>query len=261
MRKLLRKIGYIKVLFILTVTTIIVAEILAYIVIKLFSYPYDDSTPYVTFMVASLTTPLLSWTLLKLLFELDEMEEKTYFLATYDSMTMLLRREAFFQYAMRIHLLAKQYDTPYSIAIVDIDNFKSINDKYGHDAGDKVIIHFGQILLDLFQLDKPIGRIGGEEFALVLPVESRDMEKKMKAVHMKLQETSIPYDDNLITYTVSIGIFGNVSPEKITLDEALSYADKALYEAKRTGKNKSVIYHEKIAFNDIPGRPVNLRDR
>ena len=261
LRKLLRKIGYIKVMLILTIAAIIVAEILAYVVIKTFSFPYLPSTPIVTFGVTLLTTPFISWALLKLLFDLDEMEEKMYFLATYDSMSMLLRREAFFQCATRVHHAAQQYAQSYSIAIIDIDNFKSINDTYGHDGGDKIIAHFGQILLDLFSLDNPVGRIGGEEFALLFPIDTENMEKEMEAIHTILHEASIVYDGDLIGYTVSIGIFENSIPDKITLDEALSYADKALYEAKRTGKNKSVIYHEKIAFNDIPGRSVNLRDR
>jgi len=244
-----------------TIAAIVVAEILAYIVIKVFSFPYITSTPIVTFAVTLLTTPFISWTLLKLLFYLDEMEEKMNFLATYDSMTMLLRREAFFRRAMKVHHVARQYSTPYSIAIIDIDNFKYINDTYGHDGGDKIIVHLGQILLELFQLNNPIGRIGGDEFALLFPIEIEKMKKEMKVIHTILQETAVPHNEECIKYSISIGICENSIPEKITFDETLSYADKALYEAKRTGKNKSVIYYEGNSFNDIGRGSSNLRDR
>jgi len=259
MRKLLRKIGYVKVMLLLTFSAIVIAEILAYIVIKFFSFPYIPSTPIVTFAVTLLTTPFISWALLKLLFDLDKMEENMYLLATYDSMTMLLRREAFFHHATRVHQVTQQHTLSYSIAIIDIDNFKYINDTYGHAGGDKVIVHFGQTLLELFTLKNPIGRIGGEEFALLFPIDVENMEKEMEVVHTILQEASIAHDGDLIEYTVSIGIFENTIPDQITLDKALSYADKALYEAKCTGKKKSVTYYEKVAFNDIPCRSENLR--
>ena len=253
-------------MIIMTIAAIIVAEILAYVITKSFSVPYLPSTPGVTFGVALLTTPFISWALLKLLFELDEMEKKMYFLATYDSMSMLLRREAFFRDATRVHSVAKQHALPYSIAIIDIDNFKSINDTHGHNGGDRVIEHFGQILRDLFSIDNPIGRIGGEEFALLIPVDNEKMEKEMDRIHALLQETALEYNGNIIKYSVSIGIFGNLSPKKISLDDALSYADKALYSAKHTGKKKSVTCCEKdIAedetFDKILRYTSNLRNR
>ncbi|HFQ62273.1 MAG TPA: hypothetical protein ENK39_08260, partial [Epsilonproteobacteria bacterium] len=90
MRHLVRKLGYFQVMLLITLSAVISAEVLAYAIIKIFSFPYPlPSTPIVTFLVTAILAPFISWPLLELLFSLDKMEQKMNDLATYDSMTKL----------------------------------------------------------------------------------------------------------------------------------------------------------------------------
>ena len=248
LRYLVQKLGHIQVIILITMVAVIFAEVFAYIVTSTFNFPYlIHSTPIVTFLVTAILTPFISWHLLELLFSIDEMEQKMNHLATYDSMTKLLSRQAFFKRSLDLHTSFKQAHKSYTVAIIDIDNFKSINDTYGHANGDKVLIHFGTLISNILDSNYIIGRIGGEEFAVLSHINMQTMEKEMEKLHHTLVKSKIPYQDKYIKYTLSIGVFENKTPEVISFDEALSQADSALYQAKITGKNQSILFSKKIS--------------
>ncbi len=248
MRHLVRKLGHFQLMLLITLSAVISAEVLAYIVIKIFSFPYlIPATPVVTFLVTVISAPFISWPILELLFSLDKMEQKMNDLATYDSMTKLLSRQAFFKRSLALHDSFKNPLKPYSVAIIDIDNFKSINDTYGHADGDKVLIHFGALISSTLDSNYIIGRIGGEEFAVLSHINIQTMEKEMEKLHHALVKSKIPYQDKYIEYTLSIGIFENKTPDVLSFDEALSQADSALYQAKITGKNQSILFSKKTS--------------
>lgn len=262
MRDYVRKLGYVQIMLFITLLAIISAEILAFVVIKIFSFPYIPSTPIVTFLVTALVTPFISWHLLDLLFKIDKMEQIMNDLATYDSMTKLLSRQAFFKRSIDLHDMCAKSQKSYTIAIIDIDNFKSINDTYGHAYGDKVLIEFGNVITKAIDLNYVIGRIGGEEFALLFNIDKDTMKQNMDKVHQHILDSKIPYkEESNITYTVSVGIFENETPNTLTFNEALSNADHALYDAKTTGKNKSVIFSKALQNNNIPRKASNIRSR
>ena len=130
----------------------------------------------------------------------------------------------------------------YTVCIIDVDDFKTINDTYGHACGDKVLMEFGTIFHKVFRAPEVVGRIGGEEFAWVLGIEETEAIRMMQDLHAAVMASVTYCPGKSIGYTVSIGIFENKTPSTLSLDEALSCADHALYRAKVSGKNRSVVY-------------------
>lgn len=135
---------------------------------------------------------------------------------------------------------AQRYKRPLSIGMADLDFFKSLNDTYGHDAGDSVLRAFAAMLLDTFRQSDLVCRYGGEEFAFLFP-ESSLAEARILAERFRTRwseyDIYLP-DGSLVRVTVSIGLADAGSG---TIDEALKAADEALYEAKRQGRNRTVV--------------------
>ena len=135
----------------------------------------------------------------------------------------------------------------YSIAMLDLDKFKVINDTYGHKAGDYVLSHVSTIFKKSIRDSDILIRYGGEEFLLL--INNRDSEKlKMticERIRANVAKENFSYDGDDIKVTLSIGIHKHPSLEK-NLQEAIKIADKMLYEAKRSGRNRVVVYDEKL---------------
>lgn len=133
---------------------------------------------------------------------------------------------------------AQQNDQDFSVAIIDIDNFRSINDRYGHKVGDRLLCSLTHFLRKHVDKDANIGRYGGEEFLISMPKTSGD--KAFKHIDMLRQAFS---ENSQVTHagvnnTFSAGVAA--FPTYDSVSELLYYADQALYEAQRTGKNKAL---------------------
>ena len=126
--------------------------------------------------------------------------------------------------------------------MMDIDWFKKINDQYGHRVGDVALQHFVQVAKDKIRAEDIIGRLGGEEFAVLLPNTGIDMARSLaERLRQAIEDTFIEHDNVTINFTVSVGVaaFDNENITPITL---ISYADRALYRAKESGRNRVVLY-------------------
>ena len=128
--------------------------------------------------------------------------------------------------------LHDRYKNPFSVVIVDIDHFKSINDIYGHQIGDKVLIEFATILKNNSRSTDIAGRWGGEEFLIILPNTNQD-EACAVAEKMRFQIAQYSFD----TVGPKTASFG-VSQFSLNIHETISRADEALYQAKNEGRNK-----------------------
>ena len=168
------------------------------------------------------------------------MEQELRKLATTDHLTNIANRRAWFERAEQEFLRFQRYGHPCSILCLDLDHFKQVNDQYGHQVGDEILIDFTnrsqQCIRDLDYM----GRLGGEEFAVLLPETDVDQAEKVSA---KIQETiRKAYETKQgisLLYTVSIGIT-QFCKDDATFDQALSRADRALYAAKNAGRNRFV---------------------
>ena len=122
---------------------------------------------------------------------------------------------------------------------LDLDFFKGINDKFGHLRGDQALCHFTSIAKNSLRSLDTLGRMGGEEFAVLLPETSIDSAVKIaERIRTELESSPIVLDSALVTLTVSIGISAWQVDGTDTIEQLLSRADMALYQAKKAGRNQ-----------------------
>jgi diguanylate cyclase len=146
---------------------------------------------------------------------------------------------------MPILALAARHNTPVCFTILDIDEFKTINDKYGHTAGDYVLKELGEMLSKAFRHSDIIVRYGGDEFLIVLfDTNPQHCEEMMESFRKKIEKRIFRYQKKQMKITVSIGAYcenllGNIQLKK--LSEYIHMADIAMYDAKESGRNAVVI--------------------
>jgi diguanylate cyclase (GGDEF)-like protein len=158
-------------------------------------------------------------------------------LATIDWLTGLVNRRAFFERAESARTLAARLRTPIALMMLDIDHFKQLNDRFGHAGGDQALVVFADTARKVLRDHDIMGRLGGEEFALVLP--GTDLDGAMQAadrLRLEVTEARLDTSGTAYTMTVSIGVVLVDPNEELTA--ALARADRALYMAKSGGRNR-----------------------
>lgn len=161
-------------------------------------------------------------------------------MAATDALTGLTNRR---QFNARLHeevARARRHETPLSLALFDLDDFKRLNDFYGHQVGDRILRELGRLLRQNIRESDLPARYGGEEFALILP-ETREAEayELLERIRLLVAQTVFCLPENPLTITISVGI-AQLEPRQFTSFELVEMADKALYEAKKLGKNQVV---------------------
>lgn len=156
-------------------------------------------------------------------------------LALVDELTGLPNRRAFMSNAARVVGRARRSREPVVAAIFDVDHFKSINDNFGHDEGDRVLRRLAEIATGTFRQEDLIGRLGGEEFGIVLVGEEAGVRKRLEALRSAIAGAAILRERPV---TISIGYAVAAPGDPIALDALLKVADNALYKAKTGGRNR-----------------------
>lgn len=160
--------------------------------------------------------------------------------ASRDYLTNTLSRRAFIETATRQMALASRNGRPLSLLLLDIDHFKSINDRYGHAVGDEVLRDFALIMQNALRSVDSLGRLGGEEFGLLLygasPAEARTISERLRAL---VEANTIRIGNGQASYTMSGGL-AHWNPNE-SLQELTLRADTALYEAKAKGRNRIIL--------------------
>jgi diguanylate cyclase len=153
-----------------------------------------------------------------------------------DQLTRALNRRGLEDALKREVARAARSDTPLSVAMIDIDNFKHLNDTHGHQAGDKVLVHLVEIIQDTLRTNDLIGRYGGEEFLVLLPGSPLEAAcEVMQRLQTQLAQKPIVWENLELFVTFSVGV-ATLLPAEIA-SALIGRADKAMYEAKRKGKN------------------------
>ncbi len=165
-------------------------------------------------------------------------------LATTDPLTGLFNRRHFFRHAEVLFRQANLLSAPLSVVMVDLDHFKSINDRYGHGVGDEVLREAAARLRRVLRADDLIARYGGEEFALLLPrTPCAAALQVAERLRRALSDRPIPTSAGELSVTASFGV-ACLDETVDSLDTLLLHADQALYAAKGAGRNCCVVYRK-----------------
>ncbi len=172
--------------------------------------------------------------------KINFMYSHTKHLSVTDALTGLYNRRHFDNMIEREFLRAKRYSNNLSIAIIDIDFFKKVNDTYGHLCGDYILKEVAYLILENFRKTDMIFRYGGEEILVILtetPIEKAIIP--LERLRKSIENYPFNYDGQDIRITISIGA-ESINPEISNFEKLIDNADKALYQAKENGRNRVV---------------------
>ena len=180
-------------------------------------------------------------------------EDEVRRLAFTDELSGLSNRRAFYAALTRAWSDWERLTQPFSVILIDIDNFKLINDAYGHPTGDEVIRGLARILESECRSIDVVGRLGGEEFAVLIsdtdPAYAKPIAERIRA---RVEGSELVVDGATIRFTISLGVSQRLQ-QSSSWQDAMSSADRALYAAKRTGRNRVV------RDGDLPSQTLLVR--
>jgi diguanylate cyclase len=178
--------------------------------------------------------------------ELGEVSELVY----QDYLTGTLNRRGMEDAFEREFARAERHGIPLSIALLDVDHFKRLNDTYGHEAGDQALIHLAKVVKEILRPTDTVARYGGEEFVIILPDTAADNAVKiMTRLQRELTKRFFLHDNNRILITFSAGVTEREGQE--SSDAMIARADGALYRAKQTGRNRVLLAQPGDAAPDV----------
>jgi two-component system cell cycle response regulator len=173
--------------------------------------------------------------------EIKRAQQKLAEMATIDGLTGLYNRRYFLESLQKEIGRADRMNNELALYMFDIDDFKSVNDRHGHQAGDAVLAGLGRLLRETIRLIDVPSRYGGEEFAVLLPsTKLREAHTACERLRRAVGEHPFVLNDLSIRITVSIGVASYWPKSGYAADQLIEAADKALYKAKKEGKNKVV---------------------
>lgn len=165
--------------------------------------------------------------------------------ATTDPLTRLKNRRAFFENGSQQISMARRYGTDLSIIVADVDYFKKVNDTYGHKAGDEALVAVARILVNMTRTEDTVARIGGEEFAILLPDTNRlGAAVLAERIRSAIERERVILAERVVPITISIGVASFATELVESVDQLLSIADQRLYLAKKNGRNRICVTNE-----------------
>ncbi|NOQ76890.1 MAG: diguanylate cyclase [Methylococcaceae bacterium] len=207
----------------------------------------DQTMIDASYVIATITpliiTPIIASMLVNLIIKTHALESEMRELATIDFLTSLMTRREWIKQAEKYINLASRNKSHYAVIMIDIDDFKRINDQFGHFTGDKVLVSFGQTIKNVCRTSDLSARFGGEEFVILLPDTSLDQAKHFtERLHNETRSLIIPDKNKTLSFTISIGVSMNTPYGPCNFDALISQADTALYQAKHQGKNTTSVF-------------------
>jgi diguanylate cyclase (GGDEF)-like protein len=255
---IIKRLGLIGSMLLISLLAALASIPITWGIVLLFDMDYTRSTLLLSALVPLAVAPGISWYFLKIYFRLQVLERQMNQLATYDFLTGLLTRQSFFERSDRKITHARDHGQSLAVLYLDLDNFKTINDVWGHSAGDKVLAFFGELLRDVFREEDIIGRMGGEEMVVVLEdVPLSTIVQIIERIRKTCRNHQIFIEGELVGFSVSIGVVMHNEPLD-DLDAMLMQADKALYYAKKHGKNSEYLFEGDDAYRRLAGDQTGI---
>jgi diguanylate cyclase (GGDEF)-like protein len=200
-----------------------------------------DQFPYrivLAFIIVALLSGYYEYSRGKYSNKIIALSKKNEFLATIDPLTGLPNRRYTMAKLVEFKNQLNLKQTPFVILLADVDNFKKVNDKYGHDFGDEALVHLAKVFKQSISQQAIASRWGGEEFLIIIPntkiAEGRVVAKK---IHTTLSNSPVNMFENSVKLTLSMGLIQSERGCSIDLD--IKHADELLYKAKEQGKDKT----------------------
>ena len=189
-----------------------------------------------------------SWLVIRrMVSNMYNMQHSLQWQAWHDPMTRLLNRGALFERAKSLAERCRQRQQPFSVIQMDLDHFKGINDRYGHQAGDKVLIHSAGLIAASLRDTDVAGRIGGEEFCVILPdttlAQAGQVAERIRA-RINRREVLVKRGQT-VCVSVSIGVSSAQERDIYDFEQLQSIADARLYQAKQGGRNRVIAQDDK----------------
>jgi diguanylate cyclase (GGDEF)-like protein len=196
---------------------------------------------YIAVLVPAIVVPIGSYAHISMTAQLRDANERLRALSETDPLTQTFNRRRFLDVAVQQLALAHRHCFPTSLLLIDFDNFKQINDRFGHATGDRVLIDATRIMADVLRESDTLARFGGEEFIVLLPHTAREgallvAERIMTAI----RDHEFHHEGNEVGVTVSIGGVTCETSES-SLDTMTSRADRLLYASKQAGRDHCMV--------------------
>lgn len=184
--------------------------------------------------------------------ELERKNRELYKLTIFDDLTNTYSRAHLYNLLENEFSRSQRHNIDFSVLIIDIDHFKKFNDTYGHLIGDSILKDTARVISETIRKEDIIGRIGGEEFAVILPhmslSEAHTVAEKIKS---KVEENCLINNGVNLSVTISIGITDNISNVIECSKDLINQADIALYKAKNSGRNRVEVFTEGLSMAAI----------
>jgi diguanylate cyclase (GGDEF)-like protein len=241
LRTLIKCYGVIPATLALTATALLSSATFTFLIDVIFLGSIELADLTISIIVPALVAPPFTYQILRLIAQLEAAEEQQRILAITDPLTQAYNRRHFVALSEREFARAKRYGTAFSLIILDIDDFKPINDSYGHAAGDEVLRRLTAICQAACRDSDLFARYGGEEFIFLLPETDKNNTLNFAERLRKLSaQTTVTYNQAAIHFTVSMGVI-TYQQDATGPDALLIKADEALYQAKHAGKNRVMV--------------------
>lgn len=184
---------------------------------------------------------LVSWGIIRrMVLNMSQMQHSLEWQAWHDTLTRLYNRGALFERAREQSILSKQQQQPMSVIQLDLDHFKSINDQWGHQAGDRVLAHVAGLISSSLRKGDIAGRVGGEEFCLLLPNASlAEALRVAERIRVRINSKEILLSKGTtLKVSASLGVSCSNEQQQYDFEQLQSAADGRLYRAKQQGRNR-----------------------
>jgi diguanylate cyclase (GGDEF)-like protein len=201
----------------------------------------DQALNFVLLVFAAGTLPLIFGCLGLLLLVRRKLLPELLNLAQIDALSGIFNRRTFLETAREVLAKAERVGVPCSLAVVDVDHFKTINDQNGHDVGDQVIRHVSQFLAGVGRSNDLVGRLGGDEFIILLQNPSAKAVQMLERTRQQLQVTPLrKVEGGVVEIELSVGVASTAGASGYNLEALMGAADAALYVAKDRGRHQVV---------------------
>ncbi len=248
MQEVFLRLGRVKSVLIITLSAVVASVIFTSAVFLLIGEPMPPVNMVLSIVAPGLIASLWSWRTIGMVIKIHELEEEMRRLAHYDALTSVMSRRAFLETSEKLYHLMRRNGAPLSVVYLDVDDFKKVNDVYGHAVGDAVLRSMGRVLRSAKRKSDVVGRLGGEEFAFTLPETDRESAVVLaERVRALIKDDGVDAHDAVLRYAVSVGIATLPPDDDVGLEALIARADHALYRAKESGKDRVVRFEEPAA--------------